>query len=410
MNFRKFLVAGALSCSLALGTVGATQAFAVEFVDTSGLSSESSINKLVSLGIMKNTGDTFNPDAGLTRSEFVLMVNSIMGLSTGSKKVTFSDLSQKHKDYNNTLRLVNNGYLSVDKGAIKPNKGVTYAELSKVLAQGLGLKKSWTNRPVDYLFYLNRKEVLDIDVDLDEVVTKEAAAVAFDKYITQKGLFTTETGIVASVHAKGFTLTDGSSYTFASNVSVLVSGQGATIDDLQVGSPATVILNKKGTVAYYGGELLDAEESTIKYGSAKWTIGTLTKEVNLDAFVQTLPNNPGKEFGIKLIDEYQKAGAQFSGQVFFTNIDEVTALYPYIAKAENKAISVNGNALTLTLSATISETFNISEEVKVTLNGKDATLADVTAKQTAGETISATIEADKFGNVTVITATSAPKK
>jgi hypothetical protein len=409
MNFRKFLVAGALSCSLAFSGLAVTNqpVYAVEFSDTMGFSTETSINKLVSLGVMRFPGENFNPDAPLTRGEFAFMVNQVMSLSTG-KKVAFKDLNSKNALYTATLKMVNSGYLTTSKGYVKPSKGVTYAEMGKVLSQGLGLKKTWTNRPVDHLFYLVRKDVLDIDTDLDAVVTREEAAVAFDKYITQKGLYSTHNGVVVKASEKGFTINTGSelkNFTFASNVSVHVSGQSVTTGDVQIGSPATVILNKKGTVAYYGGELLDAEDTTIKLSNAKWTIGTAIKEVNLDAFVASLPNKPNAEFSIKEIDTYLKNGTSFAGQVFFTANDEVTALYPYISKVDNKAITVSGKTVKVAITSTINETFNLSDEVKVTIDGKEATLADLTAG------VKATIDADSFGNVTAITVTTpAPTK
>ncbi|WP_059172570.1 S-layer homology domain-containing protein [Bacillus sp. FJAT-27445] len=403
MNFKKLLVVGALSCSLILPSFAVTNnAYAVEFADTSGSQSEVSINKLVSLGVMKNPGDVFDPEGDFTRLDFAYMVNQVMSLSAG-KSVAFKDLSSKNSNYTNTLKLVNNGFLSVDKGNVKPSKGVTYAEMSKALAQGLGLKKGWTNRPIDFLFYLVRKDVLDIDVDLDAVVTREAAAVAFDKFITLKGNFTTEEGVVVAVTDKGFTVNSASGttdYTFASNISVFVSEQAATTEDIQVGSPVTVVLNKKGQAAYYGGELLDAEEGALKLTAAKWELGTFKKEINLDAFVASLPNNPEGEFSIKLIDEYIKNGAEFGAQAFFTKDDEVTAIYPFVSKATNKDIAINGKQLTVTLAAAYKETFVINDDVKVTLDGKEAKLVDLKGALTA------TITAEKFGSVLTIDATT----
>lgn len=403
MNFKKLLVVGALSCSLILPSYAAVNsAYAVEFSDTSGSQSETSINKLVSLGVMKNPGDAFDPEGELTRIEFAYMVNQVMSLGTG-KKVAFADLSSKNSNYTNTLKLVNNGYLSVSKGNVHPQNGVTYAEMSKALAQGLGLKKGWTNRPIDFLFYLVRKDVLDIDVDLDEVVTREAAAVAFDKFITLKGNFTTDNGVVVAVSDKGFTLNNGSDttdYTFASNSSIFVGDQAVTAEDVQVGSPATVVLNKKGQAAFYAGEILDAEEGALKLTAGKWEIGTFKKEINLNAFVASLPNSPTQEFTIKLITEYLGNGAEFGSQTFFTKDDEVTAIYPFISKVTNKDIVLNGKQLTVTLAAAYKETFAISDDVKVTLDGKEAKLEDLKGALTA------TITAEKFGSVLTIDATT----
>jgi hypothetical protein len=406
MDFRKVLAAGALSCSLVFsGVAVSSHAFAVEFSDTSGMSTETSINKLVSLGVMKYPGENFNPDGALTRSEFAYMVNKVMTLSSG-KKVGFKDLSFKNSNYTNVLKLVNNGYLSASKGYVKSGKGVTYAEMSKVLAQGLGLKKTWTNRSVDYLFYLVKKDVLDIDTDLDAVVTREEAAVAFDKFITQNETFTIVKGIVMSTNK--FTINNGAeyrTYKFANNASVFVDDQAMALDDVQVGSPVTLYLNKKGQVAYYAGEFLDAETGPIVLKSPNIVIGTkaLTKSFNLDAFVAALPNNPSQFFSIKQIDIYSKAGVNFEGQAYFTNADEVTAVYPYIASAEDMPITVNGSKVTVGISGDVTETFNTFPDVSVTLDGKEATLADLKGDEKTSFT--ASFEADKTGYITSITAT-----
>lgn len=435
MNFRKLLVAGALSCSLALssGLTVTNHAFAVQFSDTQGMEAESSINKLVSLGVMRNPGAEFSPDVKLSRTEFAYMANQVVSLNAG-KKLTFKDVTAKNAYYTSVLKMVNNGYLTTSKGNVNLSKGVTYSELAKFLAQNLGLKSSYTNRPVDFLFYLVRKDVLDIDTDLDAIVTREDAAVAFDKFITLKKVFTTEKGIVTEVTDKGFTINNGSeniTFTNASNLSVFVSGQATESGDIQVGSPATVIANKKGQAAYYAGEFLDAEEGPIKFinNANKWQIGTPTeaselnlntylaslptikswdvnwkftikmlKDVNLDAFIAPLPNNQNAEFSIVAFKDYQANGAEFAGQAFFTNNDEVTAMYPYIAKVTNKDIAVSGKQVTVTLKDGLQETFNVLDDATITFNNSPATLDKLTGA------ITATIEADKFGNITTITA------
>ena len=412
MNFRKLLVAGALSCSLALssGLVVTNQAYAVSFSDTQGNGSEASINKLVSLGVFRNPGENFNPDVKLSRTEFAYMANQVVSLSAG-KKLTFNDVTAKNAYYTNFLKMVNNGYLSTSKGNLNVNKGVTYTELAKFLAQNLGLKSSWTNRPIDYLFYLVRKDVLDIDTNLDAIVTREDAAAAFDKFITLKNTFESASGIVAAVTDKGITLNTGNEnmdLTKASNISVFVGGQATEAADIQVGSPAKVFLNKKGQVAYYGGEFLDAEDGPIILNSPNWTIGAagLTKNVNLDAFIASLPTSPTNPLTITDVTNYQKADVEFAGQAFFTNTDDVTALYPYIAQTKKdkdgkrieKAITVSGTNVTVAFSDAVKATFNAADAV-VKLNDKAATLADLTGAVTA------TFTADKFGNMTTITAT-----
>jgi hypothetical protein len=410
LNWRKILYSGVIVSTLTFSSLSAS---AVSFDDVGGLESEASISKLVSLGVMVNSGSSFNPDSALKRIEFAEIANKILALPSSSS-FKIKDVNTTNGKNKSVNKIVKSGILKVNKNnEFKPNNGVTYAEFSKALAQGLGFKAHWSDSAIDYLYYLERKGILDIDTDLDAVVTKEAAALAIDKYMAFNSPYSTDKGVVVEVKEKGFTLNNGSEnvyYSYSANASVFVSGQSVTTADVQVGSPATVVLNSKGQAAFYSGELLDAEENTIKLSNAKWTIGALTKEVNLDAFVKSLPNKPEEEFSIKLIDMYSKAGAQFAGQVFFTNMDEVTAIYPYIAKVEGKGITVKDNSLTVSISSTINETFTINDEVKVTLNEKEATVADLVAAQTAGETITATIEAEKFGSVTVITATSAPKK
>jgi hypothetical protein len=414
MNVRKTIVTCVLSFSLAFSSFSVINVHAVEFTDTIGINSEASINKLVSLGVFNDPGDFFDPEGELTREEFALISGRIIKFNGKSNSIAFSDLSSQNVAHTAAVNMVNNGYLKLNGKSFEPDNGVTYSEFARVLAHGLGLKKAWTDRPIDFLYYLERKGVLSIDTDLDEVVTREEAAVAVDRYITLKGLYQSGSGIVVAANEEGFVVNNGVEnveYFFASNVSVFVSGQGATPLDVQVGSPVQLTLNSKGTVAYVAGEILDAETGTIRLDNTKWTIkGNLVKELNIDAFVASLPNDSKRAFTLKMYDDYQRAGALFEAQVFFTDKDEVTALYPYIAKAENKEIKLPKNQLikdiTVVFTGTLSQKFKLSEDVTITVNDKEGSLAGLRALQVAGEKITATIEANEAGLITKITAKS----
>lgn len=414
MNVRKTIVTCVLSFSLVFSSYSFLTVHAVEFADTIGISSEVSINKLVSLGVFNDPGDYFDPESELTREEFALISSRIIKFNGVATNLSFSDLSSQSVAHTAAVNMVNNGYLKLNGKAFEPDSGVTYSELAGVLARGLGLKKAWTDRPIDFLYYLERKGVLSIDTDLDEMVTREEAAVAVDRFITLKGLFQSNSGIVVETSENGFVVNNGvenMEYIFASNASVFVSGQGASPIDVQVGSPVQLTLNNQGKVAFVSGEILDAETGSIKLENSKWTInGKLVKELNIDAFVAALPNDLKNVFTLKLFDNYQKAGAQFEAQAFFTDKDEVTALYPYIAKAENKEIKLAKNPLlmdiTVVFSGTLSQKFKLSETATITVNDKESTLAEIRALQSAGEKITATIEANEAGLITQITAKS----
>ena len=407
MKFSKLLVSSALSLSLAFGTVSVYPAFAVEFADTSGIQSESSINKLVSLGVFPNPGEAFNPDDDFTRYDFAIVANQIMSLKAGAKQVKFSDVGSKDKNYVSVLKMVNEGYLKPNKNSFGKNQGVTYAEFARLLAHGLGLKKQWTNRPVDFLFYLDRKGVLDIDTDLDAVVTREAAAVAVDRFITLVGTFESDSGIVAELYDGGFVYNNGSENVkvkFAKNVSVFVSGQSSANDAIVVGSPVEVVFNKKGEVAYAAGQLLDAEEGALKLTAGKWNIGTFVKDVNMDVVMMSLPNSPADPFTLTLFNSYQTAGAEFFGQAFFTENDEVTLVYPYIKKATaNKDVTVTATSITVAFSAALKQTFVVAEGAKVTLDGKDTTLAALVELAGKGTNFSGNFEAGENGQATSVT-------
>lgn len=357
---------------LAFSSFLVVPAFALEFSDTVGIEEEASVYKMVSLGVMSNPGDEFNPSGNLTGAEFTYMAKAL-GLSGAT-----------------------NG------------KTVTYAQLAKVLASGLGLKASWTNRAIDHLYFLERKGVLSIDTDLDALVTREGAAAAFDRFVTLKGSYKTFSGVVSNnieTHLIIITDSGAAAYPVSKTASAFISGQNTGIDAVQQGSPVHVTLNKQGQVAFVESEYLDAEEGTLVLDAGKMKINNIVKDVNLNAYFAPLPNTPNKAFTFATFNDYAKKGITFGGQAFFTSEGEISLVYAYAAKISGAKVGFTATGVMVDVEG-LSLPFNLSEEAVVKIDGAESTIDGFKAYKTKGAKYTATVTTDSFGTVTGIEATT----
>lgn len=369
MKMRKLLVTGALSLSLAFSSF-VLPAYAVSFEDTVGIGSEMAIAKLVSLGLLPNPGENFNPEQAISRADFANL----------AKQLTGADVS-------------------------KGGKTVTYAELSKVLANGLGLKASWTNRPIDYLFYLERKGVLDIDTDLDATVTRADAAEAFNNFLSLKGTFKTVTGVVAAASETGLTLITNSgreTYAFAKDVSAFMSEQNVDRSQVQQGTPVNITLNKNGQIAFIDGELITAEEGPFTLDAGKIN----GKEVNLNAYFASLPSTPDVPFTFKTFSDYQNHGVTFNGQIYYDGQDIISLVYPYISKVEGVTVSFTETGVVADLGDGFTLTLNFAEEVKVSIDGADSNVDGFKAYKKAGNKYTATLELNENEEIVSVAVTT----
>jgi hypothetical protein len=413
LNFRKLTVVCALSLFLSFGGT----AFAGSLEDTVGLPSESSINKLVALNVLTSSGTEFNPDASITRGELVAALSRVMKLQS-SKKVTIKDITSKNSAYASTAGAVGLGLIKLDtKGNFNAKKGVTYAELSKALAYGLGFKLSWSDRSVDYLFYLERKGVLDIDTDLDAIVTKEAAAVALDQYITLKKLFKSDSGVIAELKEGAIVLNNGSeykTYKLASNAALFLMGQNSDITSFGAGTSVQLLLNGKGEVSYMSGSGLSLEEGAIVYADGKVKIGETLKNIDLNSVLRPLPSNPGEEFTLANFGGYSNAGVTFGGGVYVNNTnDEVTMFELYFSKAADRSFKIFSTSISVDFSedALSNQSFELSADVKISLKtepDKKLTIDDLKALE-VDNTLLGTFEFNSDAQITSITVTAEKK-
>jgi hypothetical protein len=417
LNWRKFIVTGALATTLTFSSISA---LAVSFDDVS--SNEASITKLVSLGVVVNTGANFNPEKGLTRQEFAEISSRIMTLSA-PKTVKISDV----KNNAAVTKAVGAGVLTVNsKGQFKPKNAITFSDLARGLAYGLGFKKSWSNRPIDHLYFLERKGVLSIDTDLDAVVTREDAAVAIDKYMTVKESYITASGIVDRVNGNVLivkTDSGSASYKINSKASLFLDEQAASQGNLAKGTDVNFILNKKGEVAYLTGNGLEVFDGNLGYAGGNLTFNGAAKNFKLNAVVVALPNNPAVPFTYTEFSNYaSKAGVSFGGTLYSnTATDEITMLEAYVSKVANRAFTVSKGKVKFDFSdvALKEQSFTLSEEATFTLlEGEKGetkttkTLAEVEALLAAGKVLKGTLvaAADGLGTSLEFTATAPAAK
>jgi hypothetical protein len=386
-------------------------ALAVSFNDVS--SNYESISKLVSLGIVLNNASNFYPEKGLTRLEFAEISNRIMTLNS-PKVIKITDV----KNNTSVNKAVGTGILTINsKGQFKPKNAITYTDLARTLAYGLGFKKSWSNRPIDYLFYLERKGILNIDTDLDAIVTREEAAVAIDKYMQIKDSYIMAGGIVERLSGNVLivkTDSGSASYKFNSKASLVIEDQSAEIDNLAKGTDVNFILNKKGEIAFLSGYGLEVLDGNLGYTNGNLTFNGSAKNYKLNAVVAKLPNNPNVPFTFTEFSNYSsKAGVGFGGTLYLNSVtDEITMLEAYISKISSRVFTVSNGKVTFDFSdlAYKNQSFSLSEDATYTLvegeTKTNLTISDVTALQSAGKKLTGTLIASPNGNVTTLEFTA----
>jgi hypothetical protein len=412
LNWKKVIITGTLATTL---TFSSMSALAVSFDDVS--SNETSISKLVALGIVVNAGANFNPEKGLTRQEFAEIAGRIMTVQAGK--------TVKLKDTKNAaaIKAVGAGILTVGKsGDFKPKNAITYSDLARGLAFGLGFKASWTNDLADYLYFLERKGVLSIDTDLDAVVTREDAAVAIDNYMKAKESYTISTGIVDRLQGNLVVIKTESgnkSYKISSNATVFLDGQKAELSSVAKATKIHLTLNKKGEVAYAEGNSLEMFDGKLGYSGGSLTLNGAPKNFLLNGLVSSLPNSPTVPFTFTEFTNYaSKAGVSFDGGMYGDTVtDEITILDAYITKVAKREVTVEANKVVFDFKdvALKAQSFSFTEDAKFTLletvkdaEGKDSTvvkevnLADIVALQAAGKKFTGVLTAGPDGLATSI--------
>ncbi|HLO11946.1 MAG TPA: S-layer homology domain-containing protein [Pseudoneobacillus sp.] len=410
LNWRKFIVTGALATTL---TFSSLSAMAVSFDDVS--SNEQSITKLVSLGLVVNNGTYFNPDKGLTRQEFAEISSRIMTLGA-PKALKIKDVKSNAA----VTRAVSAGILSINKkGEFKPKNAITYSDLARGLAYGLGFKKSWSNRPIDHLYFLERKGVLSIDTDLDAVVTREEAAVAIDTFMQVSDSYSTGTGIVDRVVGNVVIVkTDigNKSYKVNTKASLFLDDQAATIGNVARGTEVNVVLNKKGEVSYLSGAGLDVLDGALAYAGGNFTVKGTAKNFKLNAVVASLPSASTTPFTFTEFSNYSaKGGVSFAGTSYANaSTDEVTMIEPYVTQVASRAFTVSKGKVTFDFASDLgfkNLTFGLAEDAKVTyVEGDTKTpvaLADVASYATGGKVLTGTLVAGADGLGTSLEFTAA---
>jgi hypothetical protein len=407
LNWRKFIVTGALATTL---TFSSLSAMAVSFEDVSTY--ETSISKLVSLGIIVNPGANFNPEKGLTRQEFAEIAGRIMTVNA-SKTVKLKDTKNA-----SAVKAVSAGILKVGKsGEFKPKNAITYADLARGLAFGLGFKATWSDDLVDYLYYLERQDVLDIKTDLDAVVTREEAALAIDNYMKAKAGYVTTTGIVDKITGNVMvvkTESGSKSYKFAANSSIFLGEQYGNLTVVPKGTIIHLTLNKKGEVAYAEGNTIEMLDGQLGYSNGSLTLNGAAKNFLLNGLVKSLPNSPNVPFTFTEFSNYTaKAGVSFEGGMYSDTVtDEITVLEPYITKVTNRSVKLEANKATFDFSgnALKNQSFAFAENAKFKLmeitkdeagketkTAKDVTLAELVSLQTSGKKLLGTLTAGPEG-------------
>ena len=112
------------------------------FNDIKGIETEEYITHLHDAGIINGFPDgTFSPDSLISRAEFVVIMTKALGIKENSKSVKeFSDID-KHWAKKYILLAADNGLISgYGDGTVRPDKTITIAEVSTILAKSFSYK------------------------------------------------------------------------------------------------------------------------------------------------------------------------------------------------------------------------------------------------------------------------------
>lgn len=414
-KWRNILASGVIATSLLASSMSA---FAVSFDDVSGAENEKAITKLVSLGYLNVKGSNFNPEATVSRAEFATIANKVVDFGAPGK-IKVTDLKGTNTP---ALKMIKGGVLTLNKkGQFESNKKVTYLELAKLLSFGFGFKKSWTNSPADYLFFLDRKGVLSIDTKLDANITREDLAVAIDNYLTVKGVYKYTSGVISDVNETGFTLKNESgvsNFKFAGSPTLFLDNQLADRENFGLGTTVSFLRNTSGSVVFVDGVGVDSFEGTLGMSNGKITVASTSYNVNLNSVIVPLPNDPTGSLSFAQFSNYAtKAGVEFFGSIY-TNLenDEATVILPTISKVNNRLITLGVDKVAANFSAnalpnqnfavTANTVYNLTVDGATSVSTLAAILTYQAELQASKKSLVATFELYSDGTVKTLTAKS----
>ena len=148
-----------------------TKAHAVNFYDTIGTNYEGPVERLSELEIISGVSDhTYNAERTVTRAEFAkilmgaaLKKSEFNALTIDDASVQFSDLDKEAWYYPYVVCAVNGGFMSgYEDGTFKPNRDISYEEISKMVTKALGHgyltpndPRGWQAEYVDKMYEYN---------------------------------------------------------------------------------------------------------------------------------------------------------------------------------------------------------------------------------------------------------------
>ena len=160
-----------LIATLGLLTCMYTKVNAIKFYDTYGTKYEGAVERLGELGIIKGVSDkAFNPERTITRAEFAKMIveasltnAEINALIIDDSECNFKDVSKNEWYYKYVVAATNYGFTKgYEDNTFRPNKEVTYEEVSKMLMKALGHTylvetdpRGWSAEYMEKLYSLN---------------------------------------------------------------------------------------------------------------------------------------------------------------------------------------------------------------------------------------------------------------
>lgn len=134
-KFLSLMLSLALLCGLCVPPVSAAES---RYSDTQGHWAEAAIERWSGYGVIQGYGDTFSPDASVTRAQMAVVLSNTLGLTETSGN-PFSDVAEDAWYAPYVLRCYAAGIMAGDNGRANPDAVITRQEAMVMLSRTLGI-------------------------------------------------------------------------------------------------------------------------------------------------------------------------------------------------------------------------------------------------------------------------------
>ena len=325
--------------------------YAVQFYDTLGTKYENAAEILAELSIVQGVKDNvFDYNKEVTRAEFAKMLveasfknSELKALTLDDSHVNFKDVSKSEWYYPYITVAVNKGYMEgFGDGTFKPDEGVTYSQIAKLVTKALGHDYLTVKDPVKWdeeyvlkMYEFNLFKDVTIKEHSDKATRGNCAIIIWN-------MLTTNTWkMISRNDQSGFTYVDSGTSLFNQKVldhEYLLNVQIGGFKEIN----GELYVSVKG--AYY--KMFD-QKSKINYSMVKGYSDVIFKRVEYPGRVEKLEvAYIGTDIGAKLYSgtykELASDGYSLAGKTRLSDDADYAYIYHYEdGSKEDRVVAVN---------------------------------------------------------------------